>query len=256
MKQNKWKLFLILFVMGLTFAFSVYPISAAKTEARTSLSMTLKVDSKKVNKKTISMQKGSSKNIKISVVQKKSGLKIKYRSNHKSVVSVSKMGKLKAKKIGTAKIFVTVSKNGRKIRKEWLKIKVNRTNPYSEKTGTPVVLTVNGETFRAIFYKNKTTDELIKEMPVTIKMKELNGNEKYCYFNKEFPTDERVPGEIKVGDIMMYGSDCLVTFYKSHNTSYEYTTVGKIEDAAGFAKAVGDGDVTITFEVRNTYSKS
>ena len=241
MKQNKRKLFLILFVMGLTFAFSVCPISAAKTEARTSLSVTLKVDSKKVNKKTISMQEGSSKNIKISTAPKKSELKIKYRSNHKSVVSVSKAGKLKAKKAGTAKISVTVSKNDRKIRKEWFKIKVNRTNPYSE----------NGETFRAIFYKNKTTDELMKEMPVTINMKELNGNEKYCYFDKEFPTDERVPGEIKAGDIMMYGSDCLVTFYKSHNTSYKYTTVGKIEDAAGFAKAAGDGDVTITFEAGN-----
>ena len=252
MRQNKWKkrLFSLLLVMSLTFAFSVYPISAVKTEARANLSVTLKVDSKKVNKKTISMQKGSSKKIEISTVLKKSGMKITYRSNHKSIASVSRTGKVKAKKTGTAKISVTVSKNGRKIRTEWFKIKVNGTNSSSEKEGTPVVLTVNGETFQATFYKNETADELVKEMPMTLSMKELNGNEKYHYFNEEFPTDEKAPGEIKAGDIMLYGSDCLVTFYKSHKTSYEYTTVGEIEDAAGFAKAVGSGDVKITFEAR------
>ena len=253
LRQNKWKkkLFATLFMINLTFAFSVYPIPAAKTEARSDLSVTLKVDSKKVNKKTISMQKGSSKKIKILIVPQKTKMKIKYRSNHKNIASVSRTGKVKAKKTGTAKISVTVSKNGRKIRKEWFKIKVNRTNPSAEKTGTPVVLTVNGKAFQAIFYKNKTADELVKKMPVTLNMKELNGNEKYHYFNEEFPTDERAQGEIKAGDIMMYGSDCLVTFYKSHKTSYEYTTVGKIGDAAGFAKAVGSGNVKITFEARN-----
>ena len=252
MRQNKWKkkLFSLLLVMSLTFAFGVYPISAVKTEARANLSVTLKVDSKKVNEKTISMQKGSSKKIEISTVQKKSELKITYRSNHKSIASVSRTGKVKAKKTGTAKISVTVSKNGRKIRKEWFKIKVNSTNSSSEKEGTPVVLTVNGETFQATFYKNETADELVKEMPMTLSMKELNGNEKYHYFNEEFPTDEKVPGKIKAGDIMLYGSDCLVTFYKSHKTSYEYTSVGEIEDAAGFAKAVGSGDVKITFKAR------
>ena len=232
----------------MAFSFSVCLISAVKTEARENLSVTLKVDSKKANKKTVSMKKGSGKKIKISIAPNKSGMKIKYSSNHKSVVSVSRTGKLKAKKTGTAKISVTVSKNGRKIRTEWLKIRVRRTNSSAEKKGTPVVLTVNGEAFQAIFYNNKTADELVEKMPMTLNMKELNGNEKYHYFNEEFPTDEKAPGKIKAGDIMLYGSDCLVAFYKSHKTPYEYTTVGKIEDAAGFEKAVGSGDVKITFK--------
>ena len=70
----------------------------------------------------------------------------------------------------------------------------------------------------------------MKKMPVTLSMKELNGNEKYCYFNQEFPTDEKAPGKIEAGDIMMYGSDCLVTFYKFHKTSYEYTTVQRQQE--------------------------
>ncbi len=253
MRKKKWKknLFSLLLMMSLAFVFSVYLIPSAKAESRPELSVTLNVDSKKVNEKTITMEKGSSKKIKVSVVPKKSGMKIKYRSNHKSIISVSRTGKLKAKKTGTAKISVTVSENGSRIRKEWFKVKVIGKDSSSEKTGTPVVLTVNGEAFQATFYKNETADELVKKMPVTLNMKELNGNEKYHYFNKEFPTDEKAPGEIKAGDIMMYGSDCLVAFYKSHETSYEYTTVGKIEDAAGFAKAVGNGDVTITFEAGN-----
>ena len=49
---------------------------------------------------------------------------------------------------------------------------------------------------------------------------------------------------------MLYGSDCLVAFYKSHSTSYQYTPVGKIEDASSFAKAVGNGNVTIKFTVK------
>jgi hypothetical protein len=50
---------------------------------------------------------------------------------------------------------------------------------------------------------------------------------------------------------MLYGSDCLVAFYKSHSTSYQYTSVGKIENASGFAKAVGSGNVKITFQKGN-----
>ena len=90
---------------------------------------------------------------------------------------------------------------------------------------------------------------MLEKLPMTLNMKELNGNEKYHFFDTEFPTDEKSPGEISAGDIMLYGSDCLVTFYKSHSTSYSYTSVGKIEDASGFAKAVGSGNVTIKFTV-------
>jgi hypothetical protein len=38
-------------------------------------------------------------------------------------------------------------------------------------------------------------------------------------------------------------------FYETFSSSYKYTRLGYIEDAAGFVKAVGDGNVQITFKL-------
>lgn len=145
--------------------------------------------------------------------------------------------------------YINSGKNIRKM-KLWFKVKVTRQREADKKAGTSVTVTVNGQSFQAVFYNNKTANALLEQMPMTLNMKELNGNEKYHFFDTEFPTNERSPGKISAGDIMLYGSDCLVTFYKSHSTSYQYTPVGKIEDASGFAKAVGNGNVTIQFTVK------
>lgn len=249
MKNNivKRSLFVLLLVISLVSGLELSPVSVTGAEAKTKLSVTVKVDSRKVNKKTITMKKGSSKKIKLSFVPDQSGITTKYQSDKKGVVSVSRAGLLKAKKTGTAKITVTVSGDNIQKTKLWFKVKVVRPDDSDKKTDIPVSLTVNGQTFKAVFYDNKTANALLEKMPMTLTMKELNGNEKYHFFDTEFPTDEKSPGKIEMGDIMLYGPDCLVTFYKSHSTSYQYTSVGKIENASGFAKAVGSGNVTITF---------
>ncbi len=252
MNKNKRKnlIFSLLLVATLLSGMILSPVAMTRAEAKTKLSVTAKVGSKKVNKKTIHMKKGSSRKIKLSVVLKQSEIKKTYKSSRKDIVSVSRTGRLKAKKAGTAKITVTLS--GKNIRKTklWFKVKVIRQSNSDKKAGTTVTLTVNGQSFQAVFYNNKIANALLGKMPMTLNMKELNGNEKYHFFDTEFPTNEKSPGKISVGDIMLYGSDCLVTFYKSHSTSYQYTPVGKIEDAFGFAKAVGNGNVTIKFTVK------
>lgn len=252
MKNSKVKnfLFVLLVVVSLLSGLALSPVLKTKAETKTKLSVTVKVGSEKVNKKTINMKEGSSSKIKLSVVPDQSGIKKTYRSSQKDIVSVSRTGKLKAKKEGTVKITVTVSGDSIQKTKVWFKIKVIRQSNSDKKTGTPVVLNINGQSFNAVFYNNKTADALIEKMPMTLNMKELNGNEKYYFFDTEFPVDEKSPGKISAGDIMLYGSDCLVTFYKSHSTSYQYTPVGKIENASGFAKAVGSGNVTINFTVK------
>lgn len=249
LKNNQMKrtFFVLLLIVSLVCGLVHIPVSKTKAVAKTKLYVTVKVDSKKVNKKTITMKKGSSKKIKLSLTPNQTGIKIKYQSSKKRIVSVSKTGTLKARKTGTAKITVTVSGDAIQKIKLWFKVKVIRQSASDKKAGTPVVITVNGQIFRAVFYNNKTANALLKQMPMTLNMNELNGNEKYHFFNKEFPTNEKSPGKIKAGDIMLYGSDCLVTFYKTFTTSYRYTSVGYVEDASRFAKAVGNGNIKISF---------
>jgi len=96
--------------------------------------------------------------------------------------------------------------------------------------------------------ENQTTEALKKMLPLTITMSELHGNEKYYYLKKSLPTDAEPAGQINTGDIMLFGDDCLVVFYKSFNNSYSYTKIGHIKNAADLAQTLGTGKVTVTFK--------
>ena len=77
---------------------------------------------------------------------------------------------------------------------------------------------------------NETTKKIIKILPQEFSMTELNNNEKYVYLNESLPTKSYNPKHIDAGDIMLFGNDCLVIFYKSFDTSYSYTKIGHIKD--------------------------
>lgn len=81
----------------------------------------------------------------------------------------------------------------------------------------------------------------------TLKMKELNGNEKYRYLAEPLPASSKQYKKVRAGDVMLYGDDCLVIFYKTHKTSYEYTKIGRLTSAKGLAKAVGKKSVKVRF---------
>jgi hypothetical protein len=70
-------------------------------------------------------------------------------------------------------------------------------------------------------------------------MSELNNNEKYYNFSQRLPASSERVGSIKNGYIMLYGSDCLVLFYKSFSTSYSYARLGLVADPSGLASALG-----------------
>ena len=112
---------------------------------------------------------------------------------------------------------------------------------------TSVIITVNGKEFNAVFYNNETANAFINMMPLTLNMSELNGNEKYYNLSTTLPVNSERVGSIKKGDIMLYGSNCIVIFYESFNTSYSYTKIGYIENTENLSSALGSGSVSVTF---------
>lgn len=94
---------------------------------------------------------------------------------------------------------------------------------------------------------NDTATAFASMLPLQLTMAELNGNEKYANLSESLPANASDPGTIEAGDVMLFGDDCLVVFYKSHSTSYSYTRIGKIADAAGLAAAVGSGSIDARF---------
>lgn len=74
---------------------------------------------------------------------------------------------------------------------------------------------------------------------------ELNGNEKYIYMDSSLPINSSNPKHIEVGDIMLYGSNCLVIFYKSFDTNYSYTKIGHIDNLHN----LGSDSIIARFEI-------
>lgn len=112
-----------------------------------------------------------------------------------------------------------------------------------------IVVTVGNKKFTAILESNNTANEFKKMLPLTISMKDLNNNEKFFDFPNNLPTNASNPRTINSGDLMLWGSNTLVLFYKTFNTSYSYTRLGTIENPSGLAQALGSGNVTVTFEL-------
>ncbi len=118
-----------------------------------------------------------------------------------------------------------------------------------EKVSMSVNIEINGKSFNADLFDNETSRALLQKLPLTVNMTELNGNEKYYYLDSPLPADSQSVGRINAGDIMLFGSDCLVLFYESFTTSYSYTKIGRITNPSGLADAVGSDDVTVTFSL-------
>ena len=112
-----------------------------------------------------------------------------------------------------------------------------------------VTITIGKKTFTATLEDNATAAALGKLLPLSVTMKELNGNEKLLRLPRALPTDEFQPSSIQTGDLMFYGSSTLVLFYKSFPTSYSYTRIGRVDDPTGLDAALGAGDVAVVFDV-------
>ena len=102
--------------------------------------------------------------------------------------------------------------------------------------------------FTATLEDNATTKAFKASLPITVNMTEQAGNEKFYYLPTALPTSTVTPGTIFAGDLMLWGNSCLVLFYETFSSPYSYTRIGKIDKPSGLSAAVGDRNITVTFE--------
>lgn len=107
---------------------------------------------------------------------------------------------------------------------------------------------IGDNTFAATIDDTATGRAFYNMLPLTLNMTELNGNEKYCYLDTSLPTATYRPGTINAGDLLLYGSSCVVLFYETFSSSYSYSRIGALDNPEGIAQAVGSGNVTVAFD--------
>lgn len=127
----------------------------------------------------------------------------------------------------------------------------NNDNDTEMETDKEITMRVGSAEFTVVLHDNATARGFAAMLPLTIDMHELNGNEKYHNLSRSLPTDSYRPGRVEAGDLMLFGSDCVVLFYETFTTGYSYTRIGRVSDPSGLSKAVGRGSVTVTFEPRS-----
>jgi hypothetical protein len=96
---------------------------------------------------------------------------------------------------------------------------VHREQPRSESKSRKMKITIGKKTFTATLEDNPTAAKLRAMLPLTLDMSELNGNEKYFHLSTRLPTDASNPGTLRTGDLMLWGADSLVLFYKTGLTT-------------------------------------
>ena len=138
-RKKQWVSFLTAFALLIGM---MAGIGGTRAEAAVKTIRSLKVmqGGKNIAKKTVKMETGTTKTLKIKAKLAMKAKNIKFKSSAKTVASVSAKGKLTAKKEGTAKISVTVKKKGYRKKTTWVKVSVsaNKEESYKDEE-TPAI---------------------------------------------------------------------------------------------------------------------
>ncbi len=124
---------------------------------------------------------------------------------------------------------------------------IDISSPPTGMENTTMWMTVGEQRFAISLEDNPATRELVARMPFNLDMTDLHNNEKYATLEQPLPTQEYSPGTIQTGDLLLYGSDTLVVFYKTFTSSYSYSRLGHIDNSTGLAEALGRKNVRVTF---------
>lgn len=109
---------------------------------------------------------------------------------------------------------------------------------------TRIVLTVNGLDFLITLEDNPTSRALYQKLPLEITMSDLTG-EKYYYFSAPLPNNPTKVQSVNAGDLMLFEDNCLVLFYESSTTPYEYTYLGKIDHPAPLLNSIDQSPLEV-----------
>jgi len=111
-------------------------------------------------------------------------------------------------------------------------------------------ITVGNKILTATLIDHETTRAFMEKLPLTLKMTELNGNEKYGNLSEKLPGKAVKAGTIHAGDLMLWDADykCLVLFYKTFSSPYSYVKLGTVDHIGELEAVLGSGNVQVRFE--------
>jgi len=112
---------------------------------------------------------------------------------------------------------------------------------------TRLWMTAAGRRFSVTLASTDAAREFMARLPMTLDMTDLNANEKKFELPKNLPANQSRPGTIRYGDLMLWGDNTVVVFYKTFDSAYSYTRLGQVDDPSGLAQALGLGDVQVQF---------
>ena len=111
-----------------------------------------------------------------------------------------------------------------------------------------IKILIGDQTFDAVLFDNAAARAFYEKLPLNVTMTEFNGNEKFYSFNKNLPSLDKKVDNIRTGDLMLWLSNTVVLFYQDFYSGYNYTRLGKIKNPEGLLDAVGNGNISVTFE--------
>src|SRR5215213_4338444 len=119
--------------------------------------------------------------------------------------------------------------------------------PAARPEETRMWMTVGERRFAITLTDNAAARAFAAQLPLTLDMRELNGNEKHADLRAALPAHASRPGTIRNGDLMLYGTNTVVVFYETFDSSYAYTRLGRVDDAADLPRALGWRGVRVVF---------